>query len=327
MRVLVTGSNGFLGSWLSRALALRGDEVRCLARAKSDVGLLEAALEGGAQLVHGDVSQPETLGALLDGVEVVFHLAGIRRAATRAEFMRINAEGTRNVAEAMVKAGARRLVLCGSLAASGPSVGGRPRVEADPFCPEEWYGESKAEAERVAFEYANALEVTACRPGRILGPGDKENLTFFKLVKRGVVVRILGPERRLSVVGVEDAVDLLLLQGDRPEAKGEAFFCASDETTSLYAMMRTIADSLGIDAREVPVPEALLSAAGAVGDWVSKLTGRRLPVSRKLARQLLAPGWTCSIEKAKRLLGYAPSRTVRQALEQSAQSYFEAGWL
>jgi nucleoside-diphosphate-sugar epimerase len=92
-------------------------------------------------------------------------------------------------------------------------------------------------------------------------------------------------------------------------------------------MMRTIADSLGIDAREVPVPEALLSAAGAVGDWVSKLTGRRLPVSRKLARQLLAPGWTCSIEKAKRLLGYAPSRTVRQALEQSAQSYFEAGWL
>lgn len=327
MRALVTGSNGFLGSWLSRSLALRGDDVRCLVRARSDVRLLEPALEAGARLVHGDVSQPESLAPILEGVEVVFHLAGIRRAASRADFMHVNAEGTRSVGEAMVKAGARRLVLCGSLAASGPSEGGQPRVEEDPFRPEEWYGESKAEAERIAFGFSKALEVTSCRPGRILGPGDKENLTFFNLVKRGVVLRILGPERRLSVVDVEDAVDLLLLQADRPEARGEAFFCASNETTSLFEMMRTMADALGIDARVIPVPETLLSAAGAVGDLVSNLTGRRLPISRKLARQLLAPGWTCSIEKAKRLLGYAPKRTVRESLERGARSYLETGRL
>lgn len=327
MRVLVTGSNGFLGSWLASALTARGDEVRCLVRAKSDLRLLERARQRGATLIEGDVVDPAPWTSALEGVEVVFHLAGIRRAASRDEFLRVNAEATGRVAEAMVKAGARRLVLCGSLAASGPSVDGRPRVEADPLRPEEWYGESKAEAERIAFGFASSLEITSCRPARILGPGDRENLSFFKLVKRGVVLRILGPERRLSVVDVEDAVDLLLLQADRPEAKGEAFFCAGEETTTLYDMMRSIAGSLGIDTRTVPVPPSVLSAAAALADGLSNLTGWRLPLSRKLARQLLAPGWTCSIDKARRLLGYAPKRGVRASLEASARSYQEAGWL
>ena len=327
MRVLVTGSNGFLGSNLAGALALRGDEVRCFVRAQSDVSPLERAVKLGATLTVGDVGQPDTMAPALEGVDVVFHLAGIRRASTRDDFMRSNAEGTRTVASAMVKAGARRLVLCGSLAASGPSKAGRPRVEEDPFEPEEWYGESKAEAERIAFGFSKELEITSCRPGRILGPGDRENLTFFKLVKRGVVIRLMGPERRLSVVDVDDAVQLLLLQADRPEAKGEAFFCASDETTTLFDMMRTMAESMSVDARTIPVPPALLASAGAVADLVSNLTGRRLPIGRKLARQLLAPGWTCSIDKAKRLLGYAPKRGVRESLERSARSYLEAGWL
>jgi protease-4 len=93
----------------------------------------------------------------------------------------------------MVKAGAKRLVFVGSLAATGPSIGGVPRTEDDEFNPQEWYGESKVEAERISFRYADRLEVTCCRPARIVGPGDHENLTFFKLVKKGVILRIDSP--------------------------------------------------------------------------------------------------------------------------------------
>lgn len=321
---LITGANGFLGAWLARALAARGDEVRCLVRPGGDTRALDGVT---ARVVAGDVTQPASLQAALRGVDVVFHLAGIRRGTTRDDFLRVNAGGTANVAEAMLATGARRLVLCGSLAATGPSVGGRPRVEDDPFAPEEWYGESKAEAERLAFGFADRLEVTTCRPARILGPGDRENLTFFKLVKRGVVLRLLGPERRLSLVDVEDVVDQLLLQADRPEAVGQAFFCASEETTTVEAMMQLIADALHIEARRVPVPPALLTLVGAAADVLSDATGRKLPINRKLVRQLLAPGWTCSIEKAKRVLGFVPRRSLRDSLLRSAQSYLELGWL
>ncbi len=324
MRILITGANGFLGAWLARRLGDRGDEVRCLVRPNSDASAL-----AGARIsrVAGDVTQPETLGAALKGVQVVYHLAGIRRGSSRDEFMRVNADGTRNVAQAMVAAGARRLVLVGSLAAIGPSVGGRLRVEDDPFAPEEWYGESKAEAERVAFSFSQKLEVTCCRPARIIGPGDRENLTFFKLVKKGIVLRIGGAERRLSMVDVNDVVDQLLLQGDLPQAVGEAFFSASAETLTVEELMLEAARLLKVTTRTVTLAPLVLQSLGSAADLASKLTGRKLPLNRKLARQLLAPGWTCSIEKAQRVLGYQPKQSIPSSLQSSAQSYLSNGWL
>jgi len=322
--VLLTGGNGFLGAWMAKALVARGDRVRCLVRPRAD----RSALDGvTVEFVEGDVTDAASLPRAMAGVHTVFHLAGIRRASTRDDFLRVNAEGTRHVCDAMVAAGAKRLVLAGSLAASGPSAGGRPRREDDPFAPEEWYGESKAEAERIAFSYGDRLEVTSCRPARILGPGDHENLTFFKLVKKGVVLRLGGPERRLSMVDVEDVVEQLLLQADRPEAVGQAFFCASRETETVEQLMRTIADALGLKARTVHVPEALLRAVGSVADVISNATGKKLPINRKLARQLLAPGWECSTEKAERLLGFVARRSLEASIRRSAESYVAAGWL
>lgn len=324
MKAVITGANGFLGTHLALALARRGDQVRCLVREGGDrSGLGDPRLA----LAVGDVTAPKTLGPAVEGADVVFHLAGIRRGTTRDDFMRVNVEGTRLVAEAMVQAGARRLVLAGSLAASGPSVGGRPREESDPFCPEEWYGESKAEAERVAFSFSGPLEVTSCRPSRVVGPRDRENLAFFKLVKRGVVLRLGGPPRKISMVDVDDCVEQFILQGDARAAVGEAFFCSSGEATTLEALMRVIAEVLQVKARTVPLPELVLRGLAQAADAISNGTGRKLPLNRKLARQLLAPGWTCSIEKARRLLGYQPKVSLRESAERSAKSYLEAGWL
>jgi nucleoside-diphosphate-sugar epimerase len=321
---LITGANGFLGAWLAKALVARGDDVRCLVRAGSDASSLEGV---AAKIVDGDVTRPESLADAMKGVHTVFHLAGIRRAGTRDEFIRVNAEGTRHVCEAMVNANAQRLVFVGSLAASGPSTGGRHRVEDDPFEPQEWYGESKVEAERIAFEYANKFEVTSCRPARIIGPGDHENLQFFKLVKKGIVLKLGGPERKLSFVDVEDVVDQLLLQADKPEAVGQAFFAASDEYWSVEGLMREVGKILGLSPRTLPLPPLVLTALANVADVVTNTTGRKLPLNRKLARQLLAPGWTCRIDKAKTLLGYQPKRTIADSLKRSADSYLALGWL
>lgn len=324
MRCLITGANGFLGAHLARALVERGDTVRCMVREGSDA----SALAGLAvERAVGDVTMPASLPEAMKGIDTVFHLAGIRRAIDRAAFVEANAQGTRHVADAMVSAKAKRLVFCGSLAASGPSTASRARREDDPFCPEEAYGESKALGEQIAFTFCDRLEVTSIRPSRILGPLDHENLTFFKLAKRGVILKIGGGPRPLSMVDVDDVVAQLLLQADRSEAVGQAFFASSDETISLEGVMELAAKALGVSARGVYLPAAALALMGGGADVVSKLTATKLPLNRKLARQLLAPGWTCSIEKAKRLLGYRPKRTIAESIERSARSYVEAGWL
>jgi len=324
MQVLVTGANGFLGTWLTRRLVARGDQVSVLMRSGADEwGVRQLPV----RRFQGDVTDPRSLRPATEGAQVVFHLAGIRRAPSRETFAQVNAEGTRNVCEAAAAGGARRVVLCSSLAASGPSTPDRPKVEADPFAPSEWYGESKAASEQIAFGYRDRLEVVSARPSRIVGPGDRENLSFFKLVKRGWKVAVGGKERPISLVDVEDVVDALVLMADREEAAGEAFFVSGTETTTLERLQDEAARHLGTRPRRALLPGPLLYGLGGVADAVSRLTGRHLPLNRKLARQLLAPAWTCSIEKARCTLGYEPKVTLAESVRRSVAWYLERGWL
>jgi nucleoside-diphosphate-sugar epimerase len=324
MRALVTGANGFLGTWLTQRLAARGDEVRVLLRSKADDwGLSKLPV----QRFEGDITQPATLAPASQGVDVVFHLAGIRRAPKKELFDQVNGEGTRNVCEAAVAGRAKRVILCGSLAANGPSTPDRPKEESDPFAPFEWYGESKAESEKIAFGYRDRLEVVSARPSRIVGPGDRENLTFFKLVKRGWKLAVGGEDRPLSMVDVEDVVDALVLMADRKEAAGEAFFVSSAETTTLEKLQDEVARQLGTRPKRVLLPGPVLYGVGAVADALSTLSGKHLPINRKLARQLLAPAWTCSIDKARRLLGYEPKVRLSESIRRSLVWYQQHGWL
>src|SRR3954471_23722712 len=114
MRCLITGANGFIGAHLAAELCKRGDAVRCLVRYGSEASSLK---DLPVERAAGDVTKPDTLVDTLNGIDVVFHLAGIRRAANRSDFLTVNTDGTRHLAEAMVKAGARRLVFCSSITA------------------------------------------------------------------------------------------------------------------------------------------------------------------------------------------------------------------
>jgi dihydroflavonol-4-reductase len=323
MQVLITGANGFLGSALSRRLLGDGHRVRALVRPGSDASALDRV---GVERVSGDVTEPGSVLRAVEGTEVVFHLAGLRRAPERTAFFRVNAEGTRTVCDAMLRVGARRMVLAGSLAAVGPSRADRPHVETDPFSPQEWYGESKAEAERIALGTAG-LEVTVARPPRILGPGDRENLVFFRLVKRGIRLEVGGGPRPLSVVDVDDVVELLLRLAVRPEAVGEAFFAPGPDQTTLEEIQSLGAEVLGVKTRTLRLSPGRLRALAGMADGFSRLTGKHLPLNRKLARQLLAPAWTCSGEKARVRLGWVPRIDARTSIARSAAWYQARGWL
>ncbi len=321
MLALVTGAGGFLGQALVRALAARGDRVRALVRRP------EPALSlPGVEVALGDATDPGALARAVAGADVVFHLAGVRRATERDEFFRVNVGSTRLLLDACVAhaPGLRRFVLAGSRAASPPSATGC--TEDAPPRPSEAYGESKAEAERVAFQYAERLPIAVARPPRIMGPGDRENLLFFQLAQRGWALRF-GADAPLSWIDVDDCARGLLLLAERPEAVGQAFFLASAERTSVEGLFLAAAAALGVTPRRVSVPAPALRAAAALADAVTRATGRKLPLNRKLARQLLAEGWVCDGAKARRLLGFEPATTLADSIGRAAAWYRAQGWL
>ena len=322
MRVLVTGGAGFLGTALARLLLSRGHSVRVLDRGSS-----QALAALGVELLAGDATDPAALRAAVAGQEVVVHLAGIRRSTDAAEFLRVNAEGTRAALEACLAAapGLSRFVLAGSRAAVAPSA--EPVDETAPFGPAEPYGASKAEAERIALSYADRLPVAVARPPRIMGPGARENLLFFRIARRGWAIGFSGPARPLSWIDVDDAARGFLLLAERPEAVGQVYFLASPEPTSTQGLMLEAARALGVRPRRVTVPEAVLRALARAADGITDLTGRRLPLNRKLAAQVLATGWQCDPGKARARLGFEARTTLRESIERAARWYLDQGWL
>jgi nucleoside-diphosphate-sugar epimerase len=320
MRSLVTGAGGFVGRSLVRLLVSRGDDVRALVR--RDAADLAAL---GAEPLVGDATDPAALRRAAAGVDVVFHLAGVRRATDPAEFLRVNAESTRLLLDACLEAAPAlsRFVLAGSRAAVAPS---REAVNEDaPLAPAEPYGASKAEAERIALSYAARVPVAIARPPRIMGPGDRENLLFFRIARAGLALDF--GDRPLSWIDVDDCARGLLLLAERPEAVGEVFFLASPEPTSAAGLMEEAARALGRRARRVRVPAALLRGAARAADLVTDLTGTRLPLNRKLAAQVLAPGWRCDPAKARARLGFVAETSLAASMTRAAEWYRVHGWL
>jgi dihydroflavonol-4-reductase len=322
VRALITGANGFLGSALARKLAARGDEVRALLRHGARAALLDGSRY---EAVEGDVTAPESLVRAVAGVDVVYHLAGIRRAVERSAFFRVNADGTRHVCEAMVRAGGRaRLVLASSLAAVGPS---RDFPAEDALAaPQDWYGESKAEAERIAASYGQRLAIAIARPSRIMGPGDKENLIIFKIVQAGLAISIGGGPRPISVIDVDEVADAFLALGSGGSALGHAFFI-SHETTTMEGVQEAVARALGRRTRTLRIPVWAFASASRGADLLSQALGRPLPLNRKLAQQLLSPGWTCSTRKAEERLGFKPRVPMVESIDRAARWYREKGWI
>ena len=326
VRVLVTGATGFIGAALAEGLVARGDRVRALVRATSRTAALERL---GVELARGDVCDPSTLGTAVDGCDVVVHLAGAVKAIRSREFFLANGEGTLHVAEACARAARPpRLVYVSSLAAAGPASGGRPRSEDDPPAPVSRYGESKLAGERAVRALAGQLEACIVRPPIVYGPRDSELMPqLLRMARLGVVVRA-GPEKRYSLVHVSDLCDGIVAVVDRGrsvgrDGSGGTYFLDDGESHSWDEIALAACSAAGRRARVVRVPE--LTSALLVGGatLVAALTRKASILSFDKLREMREPTWTCTSERARRELGYAPRFPLAEGMA-NAVAWFRA---
>ena len=98
--VFVTGASGFIGSHLVQALRARGEQVRCLVRQGSNTGLLTDA---GAELVYGGLDQPHLLEEGMEGASTVFHLAAMTAALRYEDMLKVNRDGSKEIAQACIE--------------------------------------------------------------------------------------------------------------------------------------------------------------------------------------------------------------------------------
>jgi nucleoside-diphosphate-sugar epimerase len=322
VRAAVTGATGFVGGHLVEHLLERGARVACLAR--SDAGAAALAARG-CRVVRGALEDAAALRALVAGVEVVFHVAGLVAARNEAAFMRVNRDASADVAAACRAAGVSRLVLVSSLAVTGPTLAGRPLDESARPRPVTPYGRSKLAAEEAVR--ASGAPFTIVRPPAVYGPRDRQWLRLFRLARRGLVPLLGDGGQELSLVHAADLASALLRAAEAPATLGRVYHAAHPATLSQVELGRAIARAVGARVRLVRLPAPLVRAVLFVSGAAAALAGRATLLSPAKAPELLASAWTCTPEALQRDAGWSAAVPHERGLADTAAWYRRAGWL
>lgn len=323
MNVLITGGTGFIGSRLALRCLQRGDQVRVLAQENTGAeseNRTEIEAEG-AEVVLKSVTAVEPDSPLLRNVDVVFHLAAIQHEMDIPDsvFREVNVGGTRRLLEAA--AGEAHHVVHGSTIGVYGDPSGIVDDDTEPD-PDNIYGVTKLEGERLALEYssANRVPVTAIRIPETYGPGDRRLLKLFRGIDRGTFPIIGSGENLHHLIFVEDLVDGLLCAAEAPEASGDVYLLAGKEAVTTNEMVDTVAEVLNTEPPKWRLPLAPFTVLATVLEWGLRPLGIQPPLHRRRL-DFFRKSFTLSATEAESELGFQPTVDFEEGARRTAQWY------
>lgn len=325
-KMLVTGATGYVGGWLVEHLAGRGYAVRALVR---DVGKAERLEKLGVEIAEGDLRDAPSLARAVEGVRGVFHIAAIFRQAglPGSVYYDVNAEGTRRLFEAAVKAGVRRIVHCSTVGVLG-HIERPPATEETPYNPGDVYQRSKMEGEKVALEYfrSGRLGGVVIRPAMVYGPGDTRNLKLWRMIARRRFFYVGPGQCYVHFVDVRDLVRAFELAMQKDHLNGEIYIIAGQKAVPLTVMVNLIADRLGVPHPRWHLPARPVQWLGSICEAVCTPLRIPPPIFRRRVDFFTKSRWFDG-SKAARDLGFKPSKTFEEEIAEITDWYRDHGWL
>lgn len=304
---IITGAGGHLGRTIAGILARRDCRVRGLIRPGSAAPAIP-----GVEFIEGDVTDPESLEALFEGLDgqspVLIHTAGIISIARNISpaMYRVNVEGTKNVI-ALCRAHGARMVYVSSVHALPEKPRGEVVSECTQFSPElvvGGYAKTKAEATAAVLEAAKAgLDAVVVHPSGIIGPGDRGGNHLNQMV-----AAYISGALPAGVTGGYDFVDVrdVALGCIAAAEKGESGQCyiLSGSYHTIAELFQNLRNAVGGKSKPC-LPMFLAKAAAPLIDLGAKILKRR-PLFTWYSLRTLSVGCCFSHEKAAARLGFAP---------------------
>jgi nucleoside-diphosphate-sugar epimerase/glycine/D-amino acid oxidase-like deaminating enzyme len=306
---LVTGATG----WLGRRLMLRLPDARAFAGDLRDGPAIDAFCRNASSAV-------------------LFHCAGVIHPSRIRDFFDVNTDGTRRLLEAAERGGVRRAVVVSSNSPFGANPSPAERFdEASPYHPYMGYGRSKMLMEQAVAEIQarGTLETVIIRPPWFYGPGQPARQSqFFRMVRRGRFPIFGDGEQRRSLTNVENLCDALLLAARVPDAGGRAYWIADPRPYTMNEIVDTIRRlmrdelKLAVATRSVRLPSWMGDAAERCDGLLQGLGiySEKVHVLGEMNKSI-----ACSIDRARRELGYAPRHTLDEGMRASLRWCVDQG--
>jgi dihydroflavonol-4-reductase len=323
MKVLVTGANGLLGANVVRELESRGKEVRVLVRPTAGLSALEGT---GAEVVHGDILDRQSLDRAMKGCDTVIHAAAnTSQWPVRYSFYEpVNVLGTQNVMEACRENGISRVIYVSTANTFGPGTKEYPGTELSEFSGfrvGSGYMISKYVAQQnVLMEVEkHNTPVVIVNPTFMIGPYDSKP-SSGKIILMGLNKRVqVYPDGGKNFIHVRDAATGVCNAMERGRVGG-CYLLAHENLTyrEFYERLNRVA---GQRPSMVKVPSLVLQAAGRIGTLIERTGKKAAPLNHVNAR-LLTIGNYYSGKKAVQELGL-PQTPIETAITE-ALSWFRS---
>jgi nucleoside-diphosphate-sugar epimerase len=291
LRILVTGSSGFIGSAVVPALAAAGHSVRAASRRPT------VASHANVEWAHlRDLESAVDWNSLVTGMDIVVHLAAIahRRHSVSSDYERANHVATAELAQACQRQKIKRLIFVSSIGAQAGSAADEIVTESGKPRPVTAYDRAKLAAEEEIR--ASGVPFTILRPVIVYGPGVKANIALIMRIAASPLPLPFGAfKNRRSLLALDNLVQAVLLCLDSPATLNQTFIVCDREPITLAEMLVTLREAAGHSPRLVSVPpaavKAVIVAAGQRQLW--DRIGRDLVAS---SAKLQSAGWSPQIQ-------------------------------
>ncbi|TPX30513.1 hypothetical protein SmJEL517_g05938 [Synchytrium microbalum] len=330
MATQAIGGGGFLGRYIVEALLARGERNVAIFDIRQSYSLANAKFH------IGDITNIDNVNEACQGKSVVIHCASPIHGADATIYRKVNVDGTRNVIDACVKQGVRKLVYTSSASViyNGNDLHGAD--ETVPICevPMDAYNDTKAQAEVMVLA-ANAkgnLLTTALRPSGVFGPRDTQvSYGMVQAAKRGQTGFMLGDNSTLfDFTYVENVAHAHILAADKLEASGvagEVFIITNDEPMFFWDMPKALWAGLGHkNTMGIRIPFPIAFFIAYIVDffvWVLRPIKKLDPTFTVFRITLFARNRYFSCEKAKKRLGYKPPVTMEEGIRRTVEYWKE----
>ncbi|QUM79396.1 SDR family oxidoreductase [Moritella sp. 5] len=311
-KFLVTGANGFVGKAVCSFLHNSGYVVQGSVRNRN-------RQEYWPVNEIADIDSNTDWSKLLTGKDYVIHCAARvhvmndESSNSLNDYREVNTVGTMNLARQAMESGVKRFIFVSSIKVNGELTRlGKPFTSRDKRTPEDFYAQSKSEAEKQLLELAEqtGLEVVIIRPTLVYGPGVKANFaSLINLVSKGLPLPFgCITKNKRSLVSVKNLVDLIITCIDHPNAVNQVFLVSDDNDVSTASMINQMSKALGKSNRIFPMPLWCYYLVG-------KIFGKQDIVKRLLGSLQV------DISHTKETLNWMPPQTLEDGFRETAEAF------
>ena len=329
MKILITGASGFIGSFIVEEALNRGFETWAAVRKSSSRKYLQ---DERINFIELDFSSEERLKEQLRNhqFDYIIHAAGVTKCIDKQDFFRMNTEGTKNLARAVMELQmpVKRFVYLSSLSIFGAIREQQPYEdirETDTPQPNTAYGESKLQAEH--FLETTGLPYVILRPTGVYGPRERDYFLMAKSIKGHSDFSVGFKKQIITFVYVSDVVQAAFLAIER-NVVGRKFFLSDGNEYTSSTFSDLIIKELGNPwCLRIKAPVWVLRVVTFFGEHIGRMTGKISALNNDKYHILRQRNWKCNIQPAINELGYQPKVQLPEGVHKTITWYKQNKWL